>query len=206
MIYVLDLDGTLIDSTARHGALLKTILDKRGIEYPTDLENDYLRFKRNGQTTVHNLADRLELDYSVSKAVAKEWVEHIEDWEWVSLDVLYEDSIPFLEKVSKTSIIFYLSSRKSHVCLLQELEKLQITRFAEKVFCVSPKEGFQAKSAVLNQIKRVYQERIIVYGDSEIDYKASQSAGCESYLLNRGFRSFDYWNSIGIMSHYSLLE
>ena len=200
MIYVLDLDGTLIDSSARHGALLKAILDDRKVFYPSNIGEEYLEYKRDGNTTFQYLKNKLHLDDCAAKAISREWVNHIEDWKWISLDILYPDSIPFLRNAVNNNTIFYLSCRRSKDSLLKEIEELHIAEYAQKVYVISPEEGYNGKKAIIKRIANEYSDRICVFGDTEIDEKAAKGENCEVYLLNRGFRSKKYWESQSILS------
>lgn len=204
MIYVLDLDGTVIDSSARHGALLKSILDSKNISYPDDFEIDYLKYKRNGNSTFNYLTEVLKCDYTISKKISKEWVEHIEDWEWIVMDELYKDSIPFLNLISNNGVVYFLSSRKSKRILKQELECLEIIKYANRVYVVCPSEGYEGKTRIIKELLKKHNDGILLFGDTEIDYKTAINTGIKKYILNRGFRSKEYWDMQGIKSYSSL--
>jgi len=207
MIFVLDLDGTLIDSSKRHGALLKSLLDKRNIKYPQGVESEYLEYKRNGNNTTHYLTEVLRLEDSESNKIVREWVEHIEDWKWITKDVLYDDTIPFLTKIGKNNTIIYLSNRQNEVNLIKELSRLQILQYANYVYVSNPNNGWKGKSQILSNILENHTAlEITIIGDSEVDEKAAYDNGIRVFLLNRGFRSKNYWNSRGLSSICSLNE
>ena len=100
MIYVLDLDGTLIDSSIRHGELLRDILNKYNINCSVNFENEYLEFKRNGGSTFYYLQDVMGLSKVLCTEISRKWIEHIEDWKWLLKDILYDDALPFLNRIS----------------------------------------------------------------------------------------------------------
>ena len=206
MIYVLDIDGTLIDSSRRHGALLKSILDNRNIKYEQGLENYYLEYKRNGNTTMQYLTEVLQLGIAESKEIAREWVAHIEDWEWISMDVLYDDTIPFLTAIGENNRIIYLSNRCNKKNLFRELSMLQIQHYAAYTYISNPKNGCEDKSQFLQKIKKEALDEILVVGDSEIDKETAERNNVNVVLLNRGFRSKYYWDKVGAISYYSLRE
>ena len=206
MIYVLDIDGTLIDSSKRHGALLRSLLDERSINYSQEVEREYLEYKRNGNTTMQYLTEVLQISNEESKEITREWVEHIEDWEWISMDVLYDDTIPFLERVSTNNTIYYLSSRQNDNNLKKELVALGLLKYAKEVFVVSPKEGYLGKANVIKNWIKHYQEPIVLIGDTEIDERAANYSNINVIILNRGFRSKKYWMSLSVMSVSSLTE
>ena len=204
MIYVLDLDGTLIDSTARHGALLKALLDNSKIEYPINLEDDYLTHKRNGYSTKHFLQEKLLLNEKQSNEISSQWINHIEDEVWVAKDKLYDDAIQFLESIYSKNMVVYLSSRLREDILLQELDGLKIDHYASGTFVSNPSEGVYGKEKHLKTLKSTHNEQIIMIGDTEIDYHAAINANCDFFVLNRGFRNKQFWDVQGILSHPSL--
>lgn len=204
MIYVLDLDGTLIDSSIRHGELLRDILNKYNINCSVNFENEYLEFKRNGGSTFYYLQDVMGLSKVLCTEISRKWIEHIEDWKWLLKDILYDDALPFLNRISKENTIVYLSSRQSITNLFKELNSLCIDRFAKEIFVSNPLDGYKGKEHYLKEIKHMYQDKIVVIGDTEVDAKAANSENCEFIAINRGFRSVIFWNQIGIRSFDSL--
>lgn len=204
MICVFDIDGTLIDSTHRHGALLKNILNEFGLSFPSSLECDYLDYKRKGYSTKKYLQEVLLIGPQISNEITEKWIEHIEDNEWIATDKLYEDVIQFLEFVCVDNKVFYLSCRSYEDVLLKELERLKIKHFASEIMVSKPSDGFSGKEKYLKKLKNNYKGKIIMFGDTELDLQAAKKAKCEYYILNRGFRSKEYWDLHNIVSFCSL--
>ena len=85
MYAILDIDGTLIDSSQRHYDVLKDALYSVNIkEYEC---NDYLDFKRDGHTTFDYLSSVLDLPPITAKIVSQYWIDHIEDDSQLSKDI-----------------------------------------------------------------------------------------------------------------------
>lgn len=206
MIFVLDLDGTIIDSSQRHWFLLKALLKKNNIPIPANIEQDYIEFKRKGNSTKKYL-NLLGLSDELASSISKEWIENIENSKLTSIDVLYEDSMVFLEKLyEKYHKIFYLSNRKSKNNLLDTLNNLNIIKFAYDIIVTAPESGYKQKLDFLHNLKEQSNENIVMIGDTEVDYKAACEADIYYYLLNRGFRNREFWNSYNVKSYDSLID
>lgn len=203
MIFVLDLDGTIIDSSKRHWVLLRELLEKYNIKIPQHIDSMYVEYKRSGKSTKDYLG-MLDIDKKLVDLISKEWVEKIENERLINMDVLYDDAIYFLNSLySKNNKIYYLSNRKNKDYLLNSLNKLDIRKYADEVIVTSPKSGHLDKTMFLKKIKH-NDDNVIMIGDTEVDYKAASSVGIECFLLNRGFRNKEFWNSINVKSYDSL--
>lgn len=206
MIFVVDIDGTIIDSSKRHSILLKNILHSHKIEVSSIQLDFYMEYKRDGNSTTSFLTQILKIPETESKLIAKEWVEEIESVEMIKNDCLYKDSIKFLNSISKNNAVYYLSSRQSEKNLLAELKKLDVLQFADFVYISSPSEGYKGKVKFINKIKEKSNDSLTIIGDTEVDYKAAIETEINYFLVNRGFRSKKYWDSKTICSYNDLLE
>ena len=204
MIYVFDLDGTLIDSKDRHFLLMRKILKEKGISVPMNFEKDFISFKVDGNSGINYLIKILDLNLQIAKDIFSEWIEHIEDDNWLKYDKLYDDSIKTCEKcVSNNQIIFFLTSRKNRQSLYVELERLRLNQYPTKVIIVDPVNAKNDKAVALRKIV-IEHEKCIMVGDSEVDFHAACQANCQYYLLNRGFRNEKFWKRQGVNSFPSL--
>ncbi len=52
MTFVFDLDGTLIDSTARHYILMRKILSDKGISVASGFDESYMKYKADGNLSL----------------------------------------------------------------------------------------------------------------------------------------------------------
>lgn len=195
MTYVFDLDGTLIDSRKRHWMLMVDTLRKHGIRVGADFAYSYMKFKADGHNGKRYLTDVLNIEESVANDIQNEWILHIEDEVWLQFDELYDDVVSTLRKISGD--ILFLTIRNNKDSLIQELMRLGLSGY--KVIVLPHHEK---KSEVLKQ----FTEDCIMVGDTEIDYYAAMEAGCNFYILSRGFRSNKYWEKQSVISHENLSQ
>ncbi len=192
----LDLDGTLIDSSARHILLLKDILLHEGLK--AICVDDYLECKRNGQSTKAYLVSQQGFSEERASYIAEKWVNHIEDSDYLKYDRLYEDVFPFLNRIKGNTII-YLSARKNRAYLDKYLIDNLLDTYCLKTIVVSPANSKIEKK---RQIELINKDDVIVVGDTEADYFDD----IKCFMLNRGFRSKHFWDKKGVHSYSSLME
>ncbi len=195
MTYVFDLDGTIIDSTKRHYVLMEQILRSNGILVDEDFASSYMDYKASGKSGKSYLIEILGIDKDKATEIQNEWIRHIEDDSMLALDELYDDALPTLSKINDS--IMFLTIRDNSEGLKESLTRLGIDNYDIKIL-----PHGESKTSVLEQIA----DHIIMIGDTEIDYKAAQEAGCEFYILNRGFRNESFWNDLGVDSHKDLSD
>ena len=193
MTYVFDLDGTLIDSTERHWRLMESILAGHGIRCDNDFAADYMYYKSSGNSGKSYLTDVMCLDPDTAETIQKEWIESIEDEEWLMYDRLYDDALPTLNRL--TGSILFLTIRENRDGLIKQLKDLGLDKYRLEVLSHKDK-----KSDVLIKI----QGEVLMTGDTEIDLAAAKEAHCGFYMLNRGFRNKAYWDRQGITSYEDL--
>ncbi len=205
MIYVFDIDGTLVDSSYRHGFLMKNLLIEEGIKVNSDFQKKFLDYKRNGMNSRAVLKDVFGFEENVTNRVVSRWIREIESDEMLDYDVLYSDSIGVLERLSNERIIF-LSIRKRKNAAIRELKRLKIYNYAEEVFIETPGTT-NMKIKRLKEIKNGNRQEVIqMIGDTEIDYEAAKKNDVKSYILNRGFRSEFFWRKNRVLSYSQLTE
>ena len=198
----LDLDGTLLDSHQRHIVVLENALKECNI-YDCNLSN-YMAYKANGNRTIDFLKKELKLNDNISEKVDEIWKYTIEEEKYLEIDALYGDAISFLnlikEKGYKTVIV---SARKNRDYVIKRIKKSEINYLIDDIIIVSPLNAINEKLAVLMQNK---DENSICIGDTEIDYEAGKKAEIRTFILNRGFRSKEYWDKKNIRSYCHLFE
>lgn len=204
MIYVFDLDGTLIDSSERHFLLMCDVLKHYNFSVPSKFETDFIEYKANGNSGFDYLSKVLQIDLPIARKIISDWIAEIEDEKWLRFDRLYEDTIKTCEQCIKNGqSLYYLTSRKNREGLHNELQRLKIDQYPIKVIIVDPVYAKKEKAEALRLIVKEYSQCIMV-GDSEIDYYAACQTNSSYYILNRGFRSELYWDQRGIISYPSL--
>lgn len=217
MIYVLDLDGTLIDSSERHYRLMQEILS--GVAPETVSERvsgkhfdpvEFMRYKADGNNGSRYLTDRMELAEDAAHQIMALWQQQIEEERWLKLDVLYPDTLAFLDRLKQKHMkIYYLTARKNKEGLLRELERLKIADYAAEIQIVSPSGAREEKKQVVETLlAKVGEdaEAVCIVGDTENEYSLAKELNLPCFLLNRGFRSERYWKDRGVESLSSLYE
>lgn len=202
MRYFFDLDGTLIDSSRRHAVVLSVVLSEYGLSIPIDRLEDFVSYKSHGFSTLDYLNNILGIDVATSHTISHRWVERIEDSEFLVHDTLYDDVFPVLDSFISSDEILFISARKNSESLMHELDSLGILKYAKHVFVVDPIYAAVEKKNVLLQFGNSIPTLLI--GDTEVEYHASLDTGISVLLLNRGFRSKEYWDKLGISSYSNL--
>lgn len=198
----LDLDGTLLDSHERHIVVLENALKECNV-YGCNLLN-YMDYKARGNKTIDFLKNEFGLNDDIAEKVAKVWRLTIEKEEYLHIDTFYGDAIPFLylikEKGYKTIIV---SARKNREYVMKMIKTSEISDLIDEVIIVSPLNAINEKLEVLVRNK---DENSVYIGDTEIDYEAGKKAEIQTFILNRGFRSKEYWDKQKIQSYCDLFE
>lgn len=205
MIAVLDLDGTLIDSGERHEVLMHKLLQGTGYE---DLYDgaEYMQYKADGNSGKNYLVNVLNMPVSEAEMILNKWTAAIETEEMIQKDRLYEDAVPFLEKLKAHDFkIIYLTARQDKELLLAELRRLGIEKYANHTEVVNPSEAKDGKRIFLQDLKQSSHE-VMIIGDTENEYRAGKECKISFFLLNRGFRSKTYWDRENIKSYSDLDE
>lgn len=202
MIYVFDLDGTLIDSKVRHYALMERLFKKNGI-LPTEFfPADYMQYKSEGNSGLNYLMNVMRLPKEIAQELNIQWINSIEKEELLCLDVLYGDSIETCNKCIENNIqIIIFTSRHNSIGTKRQLVNLGLEKYAYKTKIVD--SYYQNK---VDEIRTINQtEKIdLIIGDTEVDYCAAKTINCPFYMLNRGFRSKKYWDKMMVTSFEDL--
>ena len=198
----LDLDGTLLDSRERHMVVLENALKECNV-FGCDLSN-YVEYKANGNRTIDFLEKELKLNSDISEKITEVWKRTIEEEQYLKIDTLYGDTVAFLnivkDKGYKTIIV---SARQNKDYAMKGIKTSEINYLINDVIIVSPFNAISEKLSALMQNK---EEFSVYIGDTEIDYEAGKRAEILTFILNRGFRSKEYWDKKNIQSYNDLFE
>lgn len=215
MIYVLDLDGTLIDSSERHSRLMQEILSEAAPKTVSERVSgrrfdpvEFMRYKADGNSGLRYLTDRLGLTEDAAGQIMSLWQQQIEEERWLALDVPYPDTLGFLDRLKQAHRkIYYLTARQNKEGLLWELERLGIAGYADEILVVSPAGAREEKKQVVEALLLSTgkdEEAVCIVGDTENEYYLAKELSLPCFLLNRGFRSERYWEDRGVKSISSL--
>lgn len=195
-----DVDGTLLDSSARHEALLRDLFREDGLTWPAAAP-DYLTYKADGHSTRAWLLDA-GLTEAQAADLAARWQAKIETPPYLAMDRAYPDAVPFLQAArGQGDAVVLISARQDADALRQTLARCGLLPLVEELLVVPPLHAADEKAARLRG-KIAPGDKMV--GDTEADLNAARQLGLPCYLLDRGFRSRRYWQRQGIESYGSL--
>ena len=178
-----DLDGTLLDSRKRHKVVLDDILKSYNISIDT---SDLIEFKRNKKNNIEYLTYK-GLDYLTAKSIQEEWISNIENDKYLRLDILYPYTIDLINKHKGANLIL-ITARNKKESVLKQLDSLNLSKFFKDIFVVPTSGNVAVKKAEI----LIKQNIDLIYGDTEVDYKAAKIANIEFIFCKNGFRSNRY--------------
>lgn len=201
-IFVMDLDGTLIDSRKRHAIVMQEVLahTKRNLN-----SEEYLNYKAEGNSGLKYLTEVMGIDMSDAREIQQEWKARIEFSGYLLTDELYPDAASFLNTVFEKGGVIFLTARKNRTGLDGELKRLAILPYADYTIVADPDDAMSQKEKAVQVIKEAYPEaELTVIGDTENEYELAEKFGIESRILNCGFRSSSYWEKRGVKTYACL--
>ena len=201
-IFVMDLDGTLIDSRKRHIIVMQDVLAHT--KYSLNSE-EYMNYKAEGNSGLKYLTDVMGIDMSDAREIQQEWKERIEFSGYLLADELYPDAVSFLNTVFEKGGVIFLTARKNRLGLDGELKRLAILPYADYTIVADPDDAMVQKERAVRVIREAYPNaELTVIGDTENEYELAEKLGLEGRILNCGFRSAAYWEKRGIKTYSSL--
>ncbi len=177
-VVAFDLDGTLLDSRARHIIVLKRILQSKNIKI--DVSN-LIQYKRNGKNNVDFMLEE-GIDISTAEEIQDEWIKNIENDEALQNDTLYSHAIELLEKYNNSDRVL-ITARNNEENLKRQLKQLEIEKYFKAIYVVAAnKQTSQSKSQILQEIGAV-----LYIGDTLSDYNAAKKANIDFIHQDNGF-------------------
>ena len=197
-----DVDGTLLDSSARHEVLLRDLLAARGLAWPAAAP-DYLAYKADGHSTKAWLA-AAGFDEATCNELAAAWREGIEKPQYLALDTVYPDTLEFLQWLRGTGRrCVLISARQDAAALRQTLARCGILPLVDELLVVPPVQADRRKAELLHP--RIVPGDVML-GDTEVDKNCAEAVGLPWIVLDRGFRSAAYWKAHGVTAARDLQE
>ncbi len=179
-----DFDGTIIDSRQRHQKVMAIILQKYG--FNTDV-SDLVDFKSDGKNNIDWLISK-GIPFSQADHINKDWIQLIENEEFLKSDSLYEGVVNTLRTLSENNDLYLITARNNKEGAMSQIQKSGISKYFSDIIIVpSNKNSAELKSKELRRL-----EIDVFVGDTELDFQASTMADCHFYAVSQGFRSKEF--------------
>jgi phosphoglycolate phosphatase-like HAD superfamily hydrolase len=200
-VIVLDLDGTLLDTSARHYGVYSLIA--RSFQVQELSYSAYIELRRTGMNNLDVLTEcglRLE-DREFAKST---WLKHIETLAMLKLDRLFP-GVPEWLGSHENCIEFVLVTLRSNAQALRaQLVWLDLLRYFQQVLDV-PHQTDPVGAKAMAVGKNVQAHIVAWIGDSEIDIRAARQIGVEAIGVTSGMRTAEALLRAGAHETHSLV-
>jgi phosphoglycolate phosphatase-like HAD superfamily hydrolase len=200
-VIVLDLDGTLLDTSARHYAVYSLIA--RSLQVQELSYTAYLQLRRTGMNN-HDVLVECGLRPEDRELAELTWLKHIETLAMLKLDQLFPGVLEWLGSHHNYSEFVLVTLRSHAQALRTQLVWLHLLPYFQQVLDV-PHQG-DAVGAKATAVGENVQADIAAWiGDSEIDIRAAQQIGVEAIGVTSGMRTAEALLSAGANEIYGLV-
>lgn len=179
-----DLDGTLIDVSARHHKVYAdTITEFRGTPIAKEAYWDLKRKKTKWPTLLEMSgvsADR-ETDF------LDRFIVRIEDPEYLRIDTIMPGAVEVLDELRTMGDCYLVTLRRNRQNVLWELDHLGLTpHFTEILTGHSETDGYDVKIDLIK--KKLGSDTGVIIGDTEADVVAGKQLGLQTFAVTSGIR------------------
>lgn len=198
---MLDLDGTLLDTSARHYAVYSLIAQSLQVQVLSFTA--YIQLRRKGMNNLDVLI-RCGLPPRDQKLAKLTWLKHIETSEMLKLDQLFPGVREWLGSHENCIDFVLVTLRSNPETLRAQLVWLQLFPYFQKVLDVPHQDDTVGAKAMA--VKENVQGDIVAWiGDSEIDIKAARHVGVEAIGVTSGMRTAEELLAAGAHETRSLV-
>lgn len=192
----LDLDGPLLDGKERHYHCYRSILKRSGFK-PIGIDEYWENKRARG-----NRRDLLSISGAeeIYDEFLATWLTMIESPDMLALDKVQEGAVDCLRSWKEQGIeLILVTMRKDKQALEAQLKLTGLQRFLDVVLVCDHAEGAEGKAdAVRNSYPaKHFENHTLWIGDTEADWGAAKSLGCDVVLLSNGLRNEEYLKSLG---------
>ncbi len=191
---ILDLDGTLLESKLRHYTCYQQILHKYGYQ-PLALDT-YWQMKRERIPLIKQLA-ATQAEACYDKFI-QDWLEIIENLDFLSLDYLYAGVIEKLQEwQNKGYQLILVTLRRHPENLLTQLSNMNLKKYLDLIIISQHQKGGVGKAQEVRiKYPDINPSQTIWIGDTEIDVEAARIFGCPIFGVTCGLRTHEYLQSL----------
>ena len=192
----LDLDGTILDVTARHYATYVEVLgmsELRGHPIP---EREYWGLRRETKK-VDDILRKSRLFPTKFKLFGERFDARLETPEMLAMDVVRPGVETALGKLYTKTPIVLVTQRREGEELENQLAQVGLRKYFASVLFGRPEQGrrpdpnirWMHKADLIRKRYRILPTEALYIGDTETDVKAAKSLGFEAWLVEGGHRT-----------------
>lgn len=181
---ILDLDGTLLDTSNRHYCVYKLIAKAFKIRQMTF--ETYWNLRRKGLSNKDILIQSGIRD-EVLKDAELIWLGEIESLRMLKLDSIFYGVLEWLQKFNQKFDFILVTLRSNSENLKTQLSWLGIDNYFKQVLSV-PHQTSSAKAKALEVQANVKQKIVSWIGDSEVDMQAASLLNIKPIGVTSGMR------------------
>ena len=138
------------------------------------------------------------------RRAADAWRTGIEQPEYLALDTVYPDTLPFLQAMRAAGRdVVLISARQNADALRQTPARCGILPLTVELLVVPPVHADRRKAELLRP--RIAPGDVML-GDTEVDKSCAELLGLPWIVLDRGFCSAVYWQAHGVQPAHDLHE
>ena len=179
----LDFDGTLVSNKKR---LYRFFRENIEPEFRNVLTiNEFWNLKRLGINEIDWLNSQFSADLNLSLWNKKK-LEEIEEWHYLSYDILFPASPGALDSLSTRFEIILVSRRSNADNFYKELDSFGLRKYFSDIILI-PHNGEPKSTWITNRYKNIQQNELLV-GDTEDDMRAGLALGLRTFFVLSGIR------------------
>jgi phosphoglycolate phosphatase len=182
---VLDLDGPILDVSARHCAVYAAIARELGFE---PLSNHGYWEAKRVPLGAKRILERTGAG-SHYDVFARRWLHDIELDRFLAIDALQPDAVPSLERWSGSGYRMILATmRQDAGALARQLAALDIARYFDEIVVCDRRAGATGKAGSVAARTGSAPDVAYWIGDTEIDVLAARERGSIAWAVSCGLR------------------
>jgi len=182
---IIDLDGTLLDSSARHYAVYELI--SKYLKISPISFSDYWSYRRNGLSNLEVLL-KFGLEKKYHQVAQELWFSKIESAEMLNKDRLFPGVIEWLYKWNAIIDLVLITLRSNTKGLESQIKTFNLENYFFKILSIP--HQFNGSNAKVKLAKENIEKNIIAWiGDSEVDIEAAKILGITAIGVSSGIRT-----------------